>query len=50
MDSTATETDSKTLMVKRTALEDFFEKEYKVLKQGRSTGYNTMQIKKILSI
>ena len=46
MDSTAVKTDSETLMVKRTALEDYFEKEYNVLKQGRSTEYNTAQIKK----
>lgn len=48
MDNTATETDSETLMVKRTALEDYFEKEYNVLKQGRSTEYNTIQIKKAI--
>ena len=50
MDSTAVETDSETLMVKRTALEDYFEKEYNVLKQGRSTKYNTIQIKKAISL
>lgn len=50
MDSTAAETDSETLMVKRTALEDYFEKEYNVLKQGRSTEYNTIQIKKAISL
>lgn len=50
MDSTAVETDSETLMVKRTALEDYFEKEYNVLKQGRSTEYNTIQIKKAISL
>ena len=48
MDTTSTETDSETLAVKRTALEDYFEKEYNVLKQGRSTEYNTMQIKKAI--
>lgn len=50
MDSTAVETDSETLMVKRAALEDYFEKEYNVLKQGRSTEYNTIQIKKAISL
>lgn len=50
MDSTAVETDPETLMVKRTALEDYFEKEYNVLKQGRSTKYNTIQIKKAISL
>lgn len=50
MDSTAVETDSETLMVKRTALEDYFEKEYNVLKQGRSTEYDTIQIKKAISL
>lgn len=50
MDSTAVETDSETLMVKRTALEDYFEKEYNVLKQGRGTEYNTIQIKKAISL
>lgn len=49
MDSTAVETDPETLMVKRTALEDYFEKEYNVLKWGRSTEYNTIQIKKLLA-
>lgn len=48
MDNTATETDPETLVVKRTALEDYFEKEYNVLKQGRSIEYNTMQIKKAI--
>lgn len=50
MDSTAVETDSETLIVKRTALEDYFEKEYNVLKQGRSTEHNTIQIKKAISL
>lgn len=50
MDSTAVETDPETLMVKRTALEDYFEKEYNVLKWGRSTEYNTIQIKKAISL
>ena len=50
MDNTAVETDPETLMVKRTALEDYFEKEYNVLKQGRSTEYNTIQIKKAISL
>lgn len=48
MDTTATETDSETFIVKRTALEDYFEKEYNVLKQGRSVEYNTMQLKKAI--
>ena len=50
MDFTATEKDSETLITKKTALEDYFEKEYNVLKQGRSTKYNTIQIEKALSI
>lgn len=50
MDNTAVETDPETLMVKRTALGDYFEKEYNVLKQGRSTEYNTIQIKKAISL
>lgn len=49
MDFTATETDPLTLITKRTELEDFFEKEYNVLKQGRSIGYNTKQINKALN-
>lgn len=50
MNNTAVETDPETLMVKRTALEDYFEKEYNVLKWGRSTEYNTIQIKKAISL
>lgn len=49
LDTTAVETDSKTLVVKKTALEDYFEKEYNVFKQGRSLDYNTKQINKALS-
>ena len=49
LDTTAKETDTKTLIVKKTALEDYFEKEYNVFKQGRSLDYNTKQINKALS-
>ena len=49
LDTTAIETDTKTLMVKKTALEDYFEKEYNVFKQGRNLDYNTKQINKALS-
>lgn len=49
LDTTAIETDTKTLIVKKTALEDYFEKEYNVFKQGRSLDYNTKQINKALS-
>lgn len=48
LDTTAIETDTKTLIVKKTALEDYFEKEYNVFKQGRSLDYNTKQINKAL--
>lgn len=49
LDTTAIETDTKTLIVKKTALEDYFEKEYNVFKQGRNLDYNTKQINKALS-
>lgn len=49
LDTTAIETDTKTLIVKKTALEDYFEKEYNIFKQGRSLDYNTKQINKALS-
>ena len=48
LDTTAIETDTKTLIVKKTALEDYFEKEYNVFKQGRNLDYNTKQINKAL--
>lgn len=49
LDTTTIETDTKTLIVKKTALEDYFEKEYNVFKQGRNLDYNTKQINKALS-
>lgn len=48
MDTTAIETNPETSIVERTALEDYFEREYHVLKQGRSTEYNITQIKKAI--
>lgn len=50
LDTTPIETDTETLVVKKTALEDYFDKEYNVLKQGRSLDYNTKQINKALSL
>lgn len=49
MDFKAKETNSETLVIKETELENYFEKEYNVLKQGRSLDYNTKQINKALS-
>lgn len=49
MDFKAKETNSKTLAIKETELEDYFEKEYNVFMQGRSLDYNTKQINKALS-
>lgn len=48
MDFKAKETNSETLVIKETELENYFEKEYNVLKQGRSLDYNTKQINKAL--
>lgn len=47
MDTTDTEK-GKTLLIKRSKLEDYFEKEYNVFMQGRSLDYNTKQINKAL--
>lgn len=49
MDFKAKETNSKTLAIKETELEDYFEKEYNVFMQGRNLDYNTKQINKALS-
>ena len=49
MDFKAKETNSKTLAIKETELEEYFEKEYNVFMQGRSLDYNTKQINKALS-
>ena len=49
MDFKAKETNSKTLAIKETELENYFEKEYNVFMQGRSLDYNTKQINKALS-
>lgn len=49
MDFKAKETNSKTLAIKETELEAYFEKKYNVFMQGRSLDYNTKQINKALS-
>lgn len=49
MDFKAKETNSETLAIKETELEEYFEKEYNVFMQGRSLDYNTKQINKALS-
>ncbi len=49
MDFKAKETNSKTLAIKETELEEYFEKEYNVFIQGRNLDYNTKQINKALS-
>lgn len=49
MDFKAKETNSKTLAIKETELEEYFEKEYNVFMQGRNLDYNTKQINKALS-
>lgn len=49
MDFKAKETNSKTLAIKETELEYYFEKEYNVFIQGRNLDYNTKQINKALS-
>lgn len=48
MDTTDTEK-GKTFPIKRSELEDYFEKEYNVFMQGRNLDYNTKQINKALS-
>ena len=49
IDFKAKETNSETLAIKETELEDYFEKEYNVIMQGRNLDYNTKQINKALS-
>lgn len=48
MDTTDTEK-GKTFPIKKSELEDYFEKEYNVFMQGRNLDYNTKQINKALS-
>lgn len=49
MDTTDTEKGGVASLIKRSELEDYFEKEYNVFMQGRSLDYNTKQINKALS-
>ena len=49
MDTTDTEKGGEASFIKRSELEDYFEKEYNVFMQGRSLDYNTKQINKALS-
>ena len=49
MDTTDTEKGGEASLIKRSELEDYFEKEYNVFMQGRSLDYNTKQINKALS-
>ena len=49
MDTTDTEKGGEASFIKRSKLEDYFEKEYNVFMQGRSLDYNTKQINKALS-
>lgn len=49
MDTTDTEKGGEASLIKRSELEDYFEKEYNVFMQGRSLAYNTKQINKALS-
>jgi hypothetical protein len=49
MDTTDTEKGGEPSFIKRSELEDYFEKEYNVFMQGRSLDYNTKQINKALS-
>ena len=49
MDTTDTEKGGVASFIKRSELEDYFEKEYNVFMQGRSLDYNTKQINKALS-
>lgn len=49
MDTTDTEKGGEASLIKRSKLEDYFEKEYNVFMQGRSLDYNTKQINKALS-
>lgn len=50
MDTTDTEKGGEASFIKRSELEDYFEKEYNVFMQGRSLDYNTKQINKALSL
>ena len=49
MDTTDIEKGGEASFIKRSELEDYFEKEYNVFMQGRSLDYNTKQINKALS-
>lgn len=49
MDTTDTEKGGDPSLIKRSKLEEYFEKEYNVFMQGRSLDYNTKQITKALS-
>lgn len=49
MDTTDTEKGGEASLIKRSELEDYFEKEYNVFMQGRSLAYNIKQINKALS-
>lgn len=49
MDTTDTEKGGEASLIKRSELEEYFEKEYNVFMQGRSLDYNTKQINKALS-
>ena len=49
MDTTDMEKGGEASLIKRSELEDYFEKEYNVFMQGRSLDYNTKQINKALS-
>ena len=49
MDTTDTEKGGEASLIKRSKLEDYFEKEYNVFMQGRNLDYNTKQINKALS-
>lgn len=48
MDTTDTEKGGDPSLIKRSELEEYFEKEYNVFMQGRSLDYNTKQINKAL--
>ena len=50
MDTTDTEKGGEASLIKRSELEEYFEKEYNVFMQGRSLDYNTKQINKALSL
>lgn len=49
MDTIDTEKGGEASLIKRSELENYFEKEYNVFMQGRSLDYNTKQINKALS-